>query len=394
MRTSIGLLIVLLGHGCGGTSEPTESERVEERLDRTAVHFHLALRDQLEGPSAEQTAAQLVASRGSPARARDLAERVYAERQRGARWLREGRRPARALAPLVAEGADADAASDQAAFFLALLLEDATDDTRIPKQILVYESTRLSPERVRDSAVRALARAGRALVLARAGYCEMAEAEALAALEAGPSRAEVEVSTSRWLATSALDSSALHADLTRALSVLSGAARACCRIRDGRHDAAARSIQRWIGDAEELGVSRERIAILRGWSALALGDADGARVQLGLLRSSAVEPAEAPRQAMLRDALASASDDALDEATHRLVDRPWLSGLALRGVHRAFAADGLLAALDEQREARAHRDLAIGHGAVIASARARFPMFDQAHQGDQGSLERIQQLFR
>ena len=34
------------------------------------------------------------------------------------------------------------------------------------------------------------------------------------------------------------------------------------------------------------------------------------------------------------------------------------------------------------------------NGAVIASARARFPMFDQAHQGDQGSLERIQQLFR
>ena len=393
MRTCNGPLVVILALGCGET-EPTESERIEQRLDRTSVHFHLTLRDRLEGASAAQTAAQLAASSRSPERARRLAERLFADRSRGAQWLRDGRRPATALTHLVVDGSEADPAADQAAFFLALLLEDAVDDTRIPKQILVFEASRLDLERVRDPTLRALTRASRALVLARAGYCEMSEVDTRAVLRASPTRAEVEASTGRWLATAGLDAASLHEDLTRALSVLAGAARACCGIRNGREEAAARSIRDWIDDAEDLGVSPDRIAILRGWAALAVGDEDGARAQLSVLRAGTVDPQEAPHQAMLRDALAAGSAEALSEATERLVDRRWLSGLALRGVRQAFVEDGLLDALDEQPEARTLRHFAAGHVEVIAAARERFPMFDQAHQGDRGTFERVQQLFR
>lgn len=383
---------------CSGGAEPSEAERLEQRLDRTAVHFHLSLRAALDGDDGAAVARQLIEA----SRTRDVAGRIaqahFADRARGARLLREGRRFDGTLSELVAPETEVPGDIDGAAFFLALLAETAAEDGRIPKQVLVYEATRLSLDGT-PPVVRALAEAGRALVMARAGYCERSAAEAERALGRELSEAEVRREVARWLDEEAfgegrLEPARLYADVTRAVSVLAGAARACCGVRDGENTTATRSINRWIDDASELGVSDSKTAILRAWTALVREDRDAARGELAVLRERELGPDDTSRYRMIRDAVASSSREALDDATEQLVDRRWLSALALSGVADAFSEDGLLAALDAHPAAGGLRRLAAGEVAVIAAARARYPMFDQAHQGDKTALDRLAELFR
>lgn len=390
MVRTLGLSLAAFSFACT-TGSSAEVDRREEQLDRTAVHFHLALRARLEGPDGRRTAEALVEAGRSDARAESLARAVYADRADGRTWLHEDRRARVTWSSLRDPDSSIDPATDAAGLFLALLEREAVNGRLVPDEVLVYEASRLSVEEVEDPALRQLTRASRALVFARAGYCEQAEREAQATLDAGSDRSAIHGSLERWVA-GLPEQDATTADVERAVSVLAGAARACCATSEGDDERAARSIARWIDDAERLGVSPGRVALLRGWAALARGEREEARAQLVRIHEEDAG-LEASRYRLLRDALAAAPEShALENAP--LVDRRWLSEVALRGVHRAFEEDGLLAELDEHAETRAMRELAAGYVAVVAAAREAQPMFDQAHAGDHGSLERIAQLFR
>lgn len=379
---------------CGGSEPETEASRIEARLARNSVHVHLALRDGLEGSDGAELARQVREAASSRQAADRLAQRLHERREAGSEWLSDGRAPREAITRHLTPDAALDPADDHAAFFLALLLEDALDDTRIPKQVLVYEATRLQLDEVDDPVLQVVARAGRALTLARAGYCESARREAAAVLESTPTRAHAEASTGRWLSGAEVDIATVHADLGRALTVAAGATRACCAIRDEDMPAAASSVDDWVRDAEQLGVDPSRLAILRSWSALVGGDSDTAREQLGTVDQTTLDPEEVPRYRMVRDALASRGEQSLDDAAAQLVDRRWLSSLALRGVHHAFSEDGLLEAIRASETGRELTQFAAGHAAMTDAARDRYPLFNQIHQADRGPMERLGELFR
>ncbi len=384
-------LVTLLLAGCGPRRAESESERLEARLDRTAVHFHLTLRARLESEGGAAYASRLASAPDSPATAAELAEELFGARQRGAARLRDGRRSDRPFAPLLVEGSTLGPELDAVAFFLSLLDAVASDSGRIPKQILVYEAAHLDIERVSDRTMSRFARAARALVFARAGYCERATEEASAASRAELTQSDVDATIAQLWPSGGLDRVRVHSDVARAISVLSGGARTCCALRrsEGRRGAV-----RWLDDAEALGVAPSRIAILRAWVAISEGDRAAARSHLDRLGGEPLSPADAARARIVREAIASTSAEALRDAQERVVDRRWLSALVLEGVHQAFVEDGLLSAIDAHPEAGALRRLAAGEAVVIAAARDRFPMFDQAHQGDRSFVSQFAELFR
>ena len=83
----------------------------------------------------------------------------------------------------------------------------------------------------------------------------------------------------------------------------------------------------------------------------------------------------------------------MGDANERLVDRRWISGLVMTGAFAALEADGTVAAIRAHPEADALRRVAAGEAAVIGAARARYPLFDQAHGESKGTWDRIAELF-
>ncbi|HJL14114.1 MAG TPA: hypothetical protein RMH99_00590 [Sandaracinaceae bacterium LLY-WYZ-13_1] len=389
-----GWALLVLAAGCASDT-PSEAERLESRLDRTtAVHVHVALRAHLDGPQGAETARALAAAADERGRAAQLAETFFAERDTGRSRLQDDQRADRALSSRLAEDGSLSPETDRAAFFLALLAESVEDDHRIPKQILVYEASRIDPDEVSDPVLRRVARAASALVMARAGYCERVDEEVRAVRATETTETQVRHGVDRYMPEAALDPARLHVDLRRAVTVLVGGAEACCAMRRDRNARAAASVEAWSDEAEQLGVPGARVAILRAWAALARSDRDAARRQLERIREGEIPSEDLPRYAMIRDAFAADEPGAMRDATERLVDRRWISALVLSGAHQAFREDGLLEALAQQPEARALQRLAAGEAAMIAAARARYPMFDQTHAADRGPLDRLADLFR
>lgn len=377
---------------CGSAPEPEgEAARLEARLDRASVHFHLTLRESLDGSNGAETARRLEAARTSSEVADRLARELFEGRDAGERKLRGGGRASRAIAGRLVDDPTLDPESDRAAFFLALAAQEAQDDRRVPKQILVYEASRLRPSRVSEPVLRAFARAVAALTFARAGYCDRSriEADGVGTVD----DATIDAALDRWIAGAAVDRDRARDDLRRALTVLVGGARACCAIRRGHDSAAARSVSSWVDDAEQLEVDPQRVAILRAWRALVEGDRDAAREQLGAVTPGTLSSGDAARFRLVRDSLASPSDDGMEDARARLVDRRWISELVLTGAFAALEADGTVGAIRAHPEADALRRVAAGEAAVIEAARERYPMFDQSHGESKGTWDRLAELF-
>jgi len=387
---ALGVLLVL--GACAGASTPDDEQtRLEERLDRATVHFHLTLRESLDGPEGPRFARRLDRARTSTQEADALARELFEGRSAGERKLREGGRASRAIAARLVDDPTLDAESDRAAFFLALAAQDVDDAERIPEPVLLYEASRLRLDEVSGPALRAFARAVAALTFASAGYCERATAEADAVGTVDDDA--LDAALARWTPGAALDRDRVRADLRRALRVLVGGARACCAIREGDDARAARSVSSWVDDAERLEVDPQRVAILRAWRALVDGDRDAARAQLDRVTASTLSGADAERYRLVRDSLARSGGASPRDATERLVDRRWISHLVLAGAFHALEADRAVAAVRAHPEADALRRVAAGEAAVIEAARARYPMFDQAHGESKGTWARIADLF-
>lgn len=386
------LLALALVSGCS-RDDADRLEGDDARMDRTSVHVHVALRAALDGPDRERWARRLAAAAENEAVADALAIELYAQRELGAERLREGFRPRRALSAALAPDAALDPATDQAAYFVALVDETVAAEQRVSKQILVYEATRLRPQEVDAPLVRRLASALSRLVYARSGRCG---GEASSPPEP-PTEAEVSRALARWAQSSdvelEIEPARLQRDFVHVERLLHGGARACCDIRVGRDREAARDIEAWLPDAEALSVHPSRVALLRGWIALVDDDLEGARAQLEAMREAGPLAEDAHLYALLRDAVASGDGPALEDAHSRMVDRNWLSRLALVASHDAFVEDGLIAALRASPETAALGTLARGEAEVLRAARRRHPLFDQAHQGDQGPLDRLSSLF-
>jgi len=386
------LLVSACGVACGGAAEPEdEADRLEARLDRASVHFHLALRESLDGPRGAETARRLDAARTSTDAADRLARELFEGRDAGERKLREGGRASRAISGRLVDEAALDPESDRAAFFLALAAEAIEDDERVPKHVLVYEASRLRPTEVSEPVLRAFAGAVAAVIFARAGYCERSGAAADGVGDVDD--ASLDAALDRWLPGAEIERARVRDDLRRALTVLVGGARACCAIGEGSDAAAARSVSRWVDDAEQLEVDPQRVAILHAWRALVEGDREAARVRLSEVTAATLSRADRERYRLVRDALARGGDESMGDANERLVDRRWISGLVMTGAFAALEADGTVAAIRAHPEADALRRVAAGEAAVIGAARARYPLFDQAHGESKGTWDRIAELF-
>jgi len=377
---------------CGGDAEPQgEAARLESRLDRASVHFHLTLRESLDGADGAETARALDEARTSREAADRLARRLFEGREAGERKLRDGGRASRAIAGRFVDDPGLDPESDRAAFFLALAAQAVEDDRRVPKQVLVYEASRLRLDEVSEPVLRAFARAVAALTFARAGYCERSRAEAGAVAEVDD--AALEAALTRWIPDAEIDRDRVREDLRRALTVLVGGARACCAIRRDDDAEAARSVSRWVDDAEQLEVDPQRLAILRAWRALVQGERDVARERLSEVSPGSLSRADSERFRLVRDALARGGDESMADANERLVDRRWISDIVLTGAYAALEADGTVAAIRQHPAADALRRVAAGEAAVIAAARERYPLFDQSHGESKGTWDRIAELF-
>mgnify|MGYP001946477367 FL=1 len=315
---------------------------------------------------------------------------MFDRRDEGAALLDEGWRPRTSLAPRLEESVQLDPDTDQALFFAALVSQTVASEQRVPKQVLVYEASRLRLDALDDVVLRRLVSALAQLTYARAGHC----GELPSSPPASFAREDVRRSLDRWLPAASQRLDEVHPDLGRIERVLIGGARACCEIHGGRDERAARAIESWLADATALGVHPSQTALLRGWVALVDGDVEAVQERLGEVRRHGRLPEDERLYGLLRDAVASSDDASRRDAAERLVDRRWLSRLVLVAARRTLVEDGLMGALEASPAASASSRLAAGEAELIEAARRRYPLFDQTHQGDQGALERLADLFR
>ncbi|MFK7991885.1 MAG: hypothetical protein AB8I08_38060 [Sandaracinaceae bacterium] len=356
--------------GCGESAPPTEAERRMQRMDRTSVHVHVTLRDQLDSDGATAVAGRLARAGSNRTVADQLGQSLFEERETGANRLRARNAGFAPVARLRVPSSTVSGASDTAGYFLALVEAGAEDERRIPKQVLVYEAQHLELDAVSDAGLRSMARAAAALVFSRAGYCERVDALSTQSNE-GAGRAGL------------------------AAAVIMGGAVACCTMRRHRLEDAADVIDGWLDEAEELGLHAASLELLRVWTELARNDAAQARTHLEAAREAGVQAPDRGHYEMLRDAVARTDREGSFEPSEGTLDRRWLSALVLAFAHRALGEDGWMGEeMGGRPEARALRELAEGEAAVIAAARARYPMFDLAQEADRSTSQRLADLFR
>lgn len=363
-------LVSSLALGCGESAPPTEAERQMRRMDRTSVHVHVTLRDQLDSDGASRVATRLARAGSDRGAADQLGQSLFDARESGATRLRSRDAGFAPLARLRVSDSDISEASDSAAYFLALVEASAEDERRIPKQVLVYEAQHLRLGDVSDDGLRTMARAASALVFSRAGYCERVD-ELNAQAEHGAGRAGL------------------------AADVIMGGAVACCTMRRHRLEDAADVMDGWLDEAEELGLHEASLELLRVWMGLARNDAAQAREHLEAARAAGVQPPDRGHYEMLRDAVARTDREGQFEPSEGTLDRRWLSALVLAFAHRALGEEGWMGVeMGGRPEGAALRELAEGEAAVIAAARSRYPMFDLAQEADRSTQQRIADLFR
>lgn len=349
--------------GCACDAEPSESDRVRQRLERTPVHVALAIREALasRGDDAATRAFLRLAEGDDEAAAVVAADAFWERRERGRALLEGG--ADRELGSVLGTGAE-HAERDRLLYLLALVDIDARE-ARLPKDVLLYEASRLRPERL-DARAQPLALALRASILARASACTSARSDADQALRAtvtdelGAALDAPPGTVAPWAAAG-----------TR---LLAHGALACCAMRNGE-DSTASALEDLLEDARELRAGPTTLALLETWSAIGAGDVERAREALSRAeRTERMTDEEWAKYQQLRDRLA-----APDVPRTALVDRAWLSTTTARLLADSLEQAGFF---DAERSPTAGQVWRLAHATatVLSTARARHPTFDTAAQ--------------
>lgn len=343
-------------------------------LDHAAVHLHLVLRRELHRDPTR--AVELLRASESRPVAEEWADWLLDRRAEGAAALAAGHDVGPVLGGL--GGAAETLERERVALLFALVADRAGEPPQVPLPVAVYEASRVDAEAIGEPFV-GMVRAARALVYSSADLCELARSEAAASTRAPDADALDEL-------VSTTDAATVAEDLEHARRLLVDGSVACCAVREGAVVEAAKRIEASAADASLLGVSPDRVAILRAFAATARRDRDTARRLVDTVRAADLAPADRERHRMIRDALASPDDHGLSDAMVRLVDRDWLLALVLEGVVDALERDGLRAALDRQPLARSAWQFVSAEASVLAAARALDPLFDRDRNQDPGRM--------
>lgn len=382
---SLALVLVLLALslGCGEDAPATEADVLAQKLDRTSVHLAVVMHEALARSDADRSLRGPLEAlrRAAPDLARTpheqrAADAAWAQRERGREQLASGQD--RELEPIVA-GARSDwsRAADRTALLLAMIALDAHPDpraqVRATKSVLLYEASRVDPERAGPE-LAPLAHALRASTFARAGLCQMARADADAALAAEPSMSAAGASMLLVGGTSE------RAWVGAAVRALAHGAQACCAVRRGRQGDAAAPLEALVADAREVGSSQSTIALLETWIALARADGTTARERLGEVADLELTPEETVKYNVLRDRLASGGGE---RELGRTLDRAWIGTTSARVASQAMIAAGALDAIDRDETGRTASTARAITG-TLRAAREAHPGFEQA--ADEGSF--------
>jgi len=364
-RIWLGLGLLALAFGGGllwlrtHDVDEQDSETVETRLDRTSVHFHVALRHRL-ATEGEPFARRLDRARDDESERARIAAELLEERGSGAALLESG--ADRSLRPILRlfGAPPMEPAADRFAVLLAMAASDVKERRRVSRHVLAYEATRTDVDAL-PSALRPLAHGLRAYAFTRDGACDAVtrEGRTARALTHRPASEEDRL-------------------LDLAHRMLVDGSMACCAMREGRIDAAATELERVADDAAALGVATQYEGMLRAWAALARGEGESARGELEGIDTSRLEEDDVARLRTLRDALASGPDGAR-EALFRSSEAQWLSSIVITSVVEAAATTELHALLEDEPRADAALRFVEAETAVSRAARDQHPLFDHAH---------------
>jgi len=352
---------------------PPPEDRLAERLERTSVHFHMALRERVA--TGGSTFAARVRQAGDDRREADAVARLVFDD------LDEAH-PSERSAPVLVHfgGGELSSARDRFHIVMAMLWSERhpAKEDRIPLYALLHEARGLEPSQL-DASYAGLAMAAKAFVHASGGYCDLVEPMI--------DEATAEVPTSQmaaWIDDDD-DPAAAAVTLGRLQRLLVDGSLACCAMRSEGFEETAARLERSIADAEALGVCEKRLPMLRAWVALLRGRRDEARRELQTVAVSELHEDDRESHRIIRSALATQGEGAPGRALVGTSRVDWLSRLVVAGVLEAVEDSPLAPVLRTGEPARAAEELVRGEAAVIDAARRIDPFFEQGRMSDVGA---------
>ncbi|MAQ13937.1 MAG: hypothetical protein CMN30_03975 [Sandaracinus sp.] len=358
-----GLIALLMVHR--SDDRGADEERLTDRMSRTPVRFHQALRAHTvaEGAAfAARLERAATDAREADAIARELLQELGEHE------------PEPSDAPILEHfgGGELDPASDRLHVLLAMVWSERNpqQSERMPLYAVLNEARALEPSAL-DPSLRGLAHAAQIFAHSTGGYCELVE----------PMVPEVErdippTLMGEWVEAEE-DRAAAAATLAQLQGFLVDGSLACCAIRDERFEETKARLQASIGDAERLGVCEQRMPLLRAWAALLADDRDAAREHLALSDPTELHEDDVEAHRVVSSALAIEGEDATHRALMGSTRVNWLSRVVVGGAYDAMAESALARRLRDAAAADAARRFVAGEIAVIAAARRIDPFFER-----------------
>jgi hypothetical protein len=339
--------------------------RLDARMQRTSVRFHVALRDRLAREGAP-FAARLERAANERDEAQRLAHSILDDLERHT--------PTAIDEPVLRHfgGPELSPAMDRLHLVLAMLWSERHPERarRIPQYALLHEARALEPTQL-AAPYAELARAAQAYAHASGGYCDFVEPMS----EGAPASLDA---TAMMDEIGDADPEVAALRLHRLQRFLVDGSLACCAMRNDRMAETAERLQQSIADAESLGICDKRLPLLRAWTAVLNGEDEEARRQLGLLPPpEELHDDDHEAYRIIRSALATGGARAASRAHVGTTRVEWLSRLVVAGALEAVEGSELAGPLRTSEAARAAQRLVCGEAAVIDAARRIEPFFDQ-----------------
>ncbi len=341
-------------------------DRLEQRLRRPSVRFHVALRERL-AREGRKFGRRVEASIDSAAEAQRLANELLE--------VKSPSDPSKAVLPALG-AADIDAVHDRFFTTLAMVAQSSNPGHSLPEYVLMYEAERLSIERV-NRRLRGLVVATRAYAYSLGGYCELIE-EDLRRFK--PLPAVDTDSFARFIQDPIPEEQreTIGHTLTAVQLLLIDGARACCAVRQERPKEAADHLAASVRNLAQLDVAKHRRQVLKAWQALLSGDRERARRELDSVEWEKLSAVDQKRKSVVRDAIATPGPGGANEALWRSVDRKWLSQMILEGAFEALAKAGIDGLVAWDPTATAARKLVDAEHKLMEAARLHHPLFDHS----------------
>jgi hypothetical protein len=358
-----GLIGLLMKHS--PDDQGADEERLGDRMSRTPVRFHQALRARIVTEGSE-LAARVERAASDPEEADALAREVLGDL--------DEEPPEPADEPLLVHfgGGELDPALDRLHVVLAMVWSERHPEQRdrMPLYALLHEARALEPQALEPS-LRGLAHAVKIFAHSAGGYCELVE----------PMVGEVERDIPPTVMAEWTEEPEARKDASATLAQLQGflvdGSLACCAIRSERFEETRARLHESIQDAERLGVCERRMPLIRAWAALISEDRDAARQELERLSPSDLHDDDVEAHRVVRHALATEGDDAAHRALMGSTRVNWLSRVVVAGAYEAVGDSALAGRLRDHEAAQAAQRFVAGEIAVIHAARQIDPFFER-----------------